>query len=89
MRDLAKLEAQHFLDLESKPKFYSIHRKESDSDFITIFLNEVKDAINDTLIVLSVTDDSTNPNSSGQITLAGNEAFVQQFSSKYTLLQYL
>lgn len=83
MRDLAKLEAQKFLDLEPKPKFYSIHRKESDTDFITLFINEVKNAINDSLVVISVTDDSINPNSSGQITLAGNPALIQQFSSKY------
>ena len=83
MKDLAKLEAKKFLDLNPKPKFYSIHRKESDYDFVTIFINEVKPQINDTLIVISVTDDSTNPSSSGQLAIAGNEEMVQKFIQKY------
>ena len=83
MRDLAKMEAKKFLELNPKPKFYSIHRKESDSDFISIFLNEVKPQINDTLIVISVTDDSTNPNSSGQLTIAGDTQLIDKFIPKY------
>jgi len=82
MRDLAKLEAKKFLDMPSKPKYVSIHRKESDGDFITIFLNEVKQEISDTLVVLSVTDDSTDLNSSGQLALAGNQELIQQFIPK-------
>ncbi|CAG2173316.1 unnamed protein product [Oppiella nova] len=42
-------------------------------------LNEVKQEISDTLVVLSVTDDSTDLNSSGQLALAGNQELIQQF----------
>ncbi|CAG2105383.1 unnamed protein product [Medioppia subpectinata] len=78
MRDLAKLEAKKFLELTEKPKYISIHRKESDVDFITFFLSEVKDKTNNTLFVLSVTDDSTDVNSGGQLALAGNQELVQR-----------
>ena len=84
MRDLAKLEAKKFLDSEPKPKFLSIQRKERDIDFITIFVNEVKPHISDTLVVLSVTDDSTNPSSSGQLVLTGNSELVEKFAPRYS-----
>ncbi|XP_054156494.1 alanyl-tRNA editing protein Aarsd1-B-like isoform X2 [Oppia nitens] len=82
MRDLAKLEAKNFLEMNPKPKYVSIHRKESDIDFITIYLMEVKQHIDNTLVVLTVTDDSTNSNSSGQLALAGNQDLIQRFIPK-------
>lgn len=78
---MGKFEAERYLALAEKPQFFTLHRKEGDFDFITIFTNTVGDAeIADRLILLSVADDSLINNSSGQILLGGNEELVKKAS---------
>lgn len=82
LRDLAQFEGQRFLaTLVDQPQFFTLHRKEGDYDFISIFINTVGDqAIQDRLLLLSVADDSLVANSGGQILLAGSEEMVKKAS---------
>lgn len=61
-----------------KPKFYSIHRKENEYDFISTFLNTIGKSIDDKLILLSIADDQNLKNSPGQIVIAGCRELVEK-----------
>ena len=78
---MARHEALAYLSLPDRPWFFTLHRKESDFDFITIFMNTIGDEeISDRLVLLSVSDDSLVNNSSGQILFGGNKDFVNKAS---------
>ncbi|RWS06580.1 alanyl-tRNA synthetase-like protein, partial [Dinothrombium tinctorium] len=77
IRELAIHEAKYFISLEPKPVFYSLHRKEGQNDFISIFLNEVSNFKENTLFLLTVSHDAS-ANSGGYIALAGSETLVKK-----------
>ncbi|UXI21253.1 acireductone dioxygenase [Sarcoptes scabiei] len=81
IKNLAKLEAQKYLNLSNFSRFYSLHRKEDNYDFISTFLNNIEASLlNERLILISILDDSDQSNGSGQIVLAGKIDLVQKAS---------
>uniref|UniRef100_T1JDQ2 Threonyl/alanyl tRNA synthetase SAD domain-containing protein n=1 Tax=Strigamia maritima TaxID=126957 RepID=T1JDQ2_STRMM len=76
IRDLALLEAQKVKQIQPKPKFYSIHRKEGNSDFMSIITNEVKDE--DILLFITVGDEK----GAGQVTISGKAEIVKTLGPK-------
>ncbi|KAI2810808.1 Alanyl-tRNA editing protein Aarsd1 [Blomia tropicalis] len=82
LRELGKIEAERYLSLTEPPKFFTLHRKEGEFDFISIFMNTIGNdpIISERLILLSVADDSLCNNSGGQILLAGNIELVTKSS---------
>ncbi|OTF82245.1 alanyl-tRNA synthetase-like protein, partial [Euroglyphus maynei] len=82
MRDLGRCEAEKYLCLVDKPPLYSIHRKESEYDFITSFFNTFDDEpsaiIGDRLIMITLADDCNSLKSPGQIVIAGNQQLVEK-----------
>ncbi|XP_046397020.1 alanyl-tRNA editing protein Aarsd1-B [Ischnura elegans] len=72
LRNVAVMEAEKFKVLEPKPKFYSLHRKEAEPDFMSVFLTEV--GSQDTLFFLSVGD----PNGSGNMILFGDSKILEK-----------
>lgn len=64
-----------------KPKLYTLHRKEGEFDFITIFINAVENDIgNGRIVLVSVADDSLVANCGGQFIIAGDQQLVAKAS---------
>lgn len=86
MRDLALFEANKYLNLVPKPPLYSVHRKESEFDFITIFMSQIEAELKEDnneesprLVLLSIVEDCLNAKSGGHIMIGGNsEELVKQ-----------
>lgn len=76
LKDLAVYEAATFKKLKPEPKYYILHRKEGDSDFISIFLKETTPT--NTFLCLTVGD----PKGSGNIVLYGEDNIISIFSKK-------
>ncbi|XP_063241006.1 alanyl-tRNA editing protein Aarsd1-B isoform X1 [Bacillus rossius redtenbacheri] len=70
LKDLAVLEAEKLKRLNPSPKFYMLHRREADSDFMSIFINEVGNQ--SALLFLTVGDDK----GAGQMVLHGEPSAV-------------
>lgn len=78
---MAKHEAERYLALSEKPKLFSIHRKESDYDFISCFVNTIGETACDGLILLSVADDCNVKDCPGQIMIVGPSELVAKSSA--------
>lgn len=76
LKDLAILEAQKFKKIDPKPKFYCLHRKEAEPDFMGVFIKEVNST--DTLLFLSTGDEK----GCGNIMLYGNEKDVAELGNR-------
>ncbi|KAG8230331.1 hypothetical protein J437_LFUL000602 [Ladona fulva] len=61
LKSLAVMEADRFKAMEPKPKMYSLHRKEAEADFMSIFLSEVGDQ-QDVLFFLTTGDPAGSGN---------------------------
>lgn len=80
LKDLAAFEAHKFKSLEPKPKYYVLHRKEAEPDFMQNFLREVGSC--DTLFFLSVGDDKAQ----GSVMLSGPETVISDIAEKVLAL---
>ncbi|KAB0796006.1 hypothetical protein PPYR_10067 [Photinus pyralis] len=80
LKDLAAFEAHKFKSLEPKPKYYVLHRKEAEPDFMQNFLREVGPC--DTLFFLSVGDDKAQ----GSLVLSGSETIISEIAEKVLAL---
>lgn len=67
LRDLAVAEAKNFKCLSPRPPFYTYHRREGDTEFMTIFANEVGDK--EVVLFLTTGDEK----GAGQFLLSGPE----------------
>ncbi|XP_071451922.1 alanyl-tRNA editing protein Aarsd1-B [Hetaerina americana] len=72
LRNVAVMEAEKFKMLDPKPKFYSLHRKEAEPDFMSVFLSEV--GKQDVLFFLTTGD----PTGSGNMILYGEPKLVEK-----------
>lgn len=81
LKELVVYEAQKFKNLDPKPKYYSLHRKEAEPDFMINFLREINNAT-DTFLFLSTGDEKT----SGNILLFGEEKAIADLGNKYVFL---
>lgn len=76
LKDLAVLEAQKLKNLNPLPRYFSLHRKEADQDFMSIFIKELGQT--DIFLFLSTGDEKTI----GNIVLYGNEKAVLELGYK-------
>ncbi|XP_069669325.1 alanyl-tRNA editing protein Aarsd1-B isoform X2 [Periplaneta americana] len=76
LRDLAVYEAEKIRKMEPLPTYYSLHRKEAESDFMSILINEVADQ--SVLLFLTTGDDK----GAGQMVLHGEPAIVGELGPK-------
>lgn len=68
---------------------YTLHRKEGEFDFITIFVNAVeKDIGGGRIVLVSVADDSLVVNCGGQFMIAGDGQLVVKASEMYVLYRF-
>ncbi|KAF5303349.1 hypothetical protein FQR65_LT08262 [Abscondita terminalis] len=81
LKELVIFEAAKFKAIAPQPKYYILHRKEGEADFMHSFIKEVGPT--DTLFFLSVGDDKTT----GSIMLRGNDTAVLELSK--TVLELL
>lgn len=77
LKDLALLEAQKLKKCELKPKYFSMHRKEAEPDFMNIFIKELGET--NILLFLSTGDEK----GVGNIVLYGDEQAVADLGNKY------
>lgn len=80
LRDIAVLEANTLKSKEPKPKFYSLHRKEAEMDFINAFIK----AVGDLSILLFVT--IGDEKEVGHAVLYGDEKLIAEFGPKISEL---
>lgn len=80
LKDLVVFEANKFKTIEPKPKYYVLHRKEAEADFMYNFVREVGQC--DTLFFLSVGDDKTQ----GNVMLCGPEMIISEIGDKILTL---
>lgn len=76
LKELVVFEAAKFTAISPQPKYYILHRKEAEADFMQSFIKEVGPT--DTLFFLSVGDDKTT----GNILMRGTESVVSELSEK-------
>lgn len=79
LRDIAVREAASIKQQVPIPRYYSLHRKEADSDFMSILINEVGDQ--SVLLFLTVGDDK-----GGHMVLHGEPAIVAQLGPQVCAL---
>ncbi|XP_039284878.1 alanyl-tRNA editing protein Aarsd1 [Nilaparvata lugens] len=72
LKDLAAYTARELLSQSPRPKYYCLHRKEADPDFMSIFINEVNNQ--DILLFLTIGDEL----GAGQLVLHGAPEIVSQ-----------
>nr|Q08B09.1 RecName: Full=Alanyl-tRNA editing protein Aarsd1-A; AltName: Full=Alanyl-tRNA synthetase domain-containing protein 1-A [Xenopus laevis]AAI24926.1 Aarsd1-a protein [Xenopus laevis] len=76
LRDLAVLTAENFKSKADRGKFFSLHRKEGDNEFMNIIANVI--GTEDTLLFLTIGDEKT----SGLFLLAGPPGIVEKFGPR-------
>ena len=72
LKDLAVYEAEKLKQVNPSPHYFSLHKKEAGSDFMSIFINEVGDS--NILLFLTVGDEK----GAGQMVLYGQSDIVSQ-----------
>ncbi|RZF42425.1 hypothetical protein LSTR_LSTR011563 [Laodelphax striatellus] len=70
LKDLAACTARELLSQSPRPKYYCLHRKEADSDFMSIFINEVN--CPEILLLLTIGDEM----GAGQLVFHGTPEIV-------------
>ncbi|CAH1968839.1 unnamed protein product [Acanthoscelides obtectus] len=76
LKELAACEADKLKKIVPLPKYYFLHKKEADPDFMNTFIREL--GLNDILVFLSVGDEKTT----GNIVLYGPEQAVGDLGDK-------
>lgn len=79
LKDVAIMEAQNLKHCSPPPKYFSMHRKEAEPDFMNIFIKEMGQT--DIFLFLSTGDEKCD----GNIVLYGEEKAVAALGNKYWL----
>lgn len=77
LKDVAMFEAKKLKQCDSPPKYFSMHRKEAEADFMNIFLKEMGQT--NIFFFLSTGDDK----GVGNIVLYGDEKAVMVLGPRY------
>lgn len=83
LKDLAVSEAQKLKETSPAPKYFSLHRKEAEPDFMNIFIKELGKT--EIFLFLSTGDEKAV----GNIVLYGNEKAVTELGNKLIILKLL
>lgn len=76
LKESAVDEAKKLKMLDPRPKYFILHKKEADLDFINIFIKELNET--DILLFLSIGED----NGAGNFVLYGPENIVSELSER-------
>lgn len=76
LKDLAVMEANNLKSLDSPPKYFSLHRKEAEPDFMNVFIKEL--GRTDIFLFLSTGDEKAI----GNIMLYGEEKYVSDLGNQ-------
>lgn len=82
LKDVAILEVNKLKQCDSLPKYFSMHRKETEADFMNIFIKEMGQT--DTFFFLSTGDEK----GVGNIVLYGDEKAVMHLGPRYYFQSY-
>lgn len=76
LKDLAVMEAKNLKNLDPLPKYFSLHKKEAEPDFMNVFIKEL--GRTDIFLFLSTGDEKAV----GNIVLYGEEKYVFDLGSQ-------
>lgn len=76
MRDLAIAQAQQFKQIKPSPQYFSLHRKDAEAEFMSIFSGEV----NDKNILLFLTTGDIK--GSGHMLITGPQNILEEYGPK-------
>lgn len=79
MKDVCIYEAEKLKQTNPPPRFFSMHRKEAEVDFMNMFLKEMGDTA--IFLFLSTSDEK----GAGNIVLYGDEKAIASLGNKYIL----
>ncbi|KAJ8973983.1 hypothetical protein NQ317_017358 [Molorchus minor] len=80
LKDLAILEVSKLKNIEPQPKYYFLHRKEAEADFMNLFIKEM--GTTDIFLFLSTGDENTT----GNIVLYGEEKAIASLGNNNHVL---